>query len=316
MRTSYIPKQKLATEPAEIRCTECGSSQIHQDPVRGESICAKCGLVLTDHIIDEGPEWRAFTPEERTKKARTGAPTNLMIHDKGLSTMIDWRDRDAYGKKFTSSRRAQIYRMRKWQIRTRVHNSIDRNLMIALSELGRLTSQLGVPDGVKQSAAIIYRRIIEQRLIRGRSIEAMVAASLYAACRIKKVPRTLEEIANATRITRKELGRCYRLILQKTNLKIPVAGPVDFISRFGAELKLSGATQQKAIKIIEEAKRLQITPGKDPTGLAAASIYISGLLKGDRRTQREIAEIAHVTEVTVRNRYKELIRRLNIQIAY
>ncbi|MHA1860805.1 MAG: transcription initiation factor IIB, partial [Candidatus Ranarchaeia archaeon] len=262
----------------------------------------------------EGPEWRAFNSEERDKKARTGSPSNYMIHDYGLSTVIDWRDRDIYGRKFNSSRRAQIYRMRKWQIRTRVHSSVERNLMIALGELGRLASQLGVPEGVKQTAAVIYRRIIERRLIRGRSIEAMVAASLYAACRVRKVPRTLDEIANGTRTSRKELGRCYRLILQKTNLKIPIAGPNDFISRFAAELRLAGETQREAVRIIQKAKDLQITAGKDPTGLAAAAIYISGLVRGDRRTQREIAEVAYVTEVTVRNRYKELIRRLDIQI--
>ena len=183
-----------------------------------------------------------------------------------------------------------------------------------MAELDRLASQLGVPKNVQEDAAMIYRKTIEQRLIRGRSIEAMIAAAVYAACRLRKVPRTLIEIASQSRVNRKELGRCYRLILRKLSLKIPIANPIDFIPKFGQELKLSGKTLEKAIEILQEAKKARITAGKDPTGLAAAAIYIAGLLTGEKRTQREIAEVAHVTEVTVRNRYKELVKRLKISL--
>jgi transcription initiation factor TFIIB len=239
---------------------------------------------------------------------------DMTVHDKGLSTMIDWRDRDAYGKKLTPKRRAQIYRLRKWQVRSRVHSSIDRNLAFAMTELDRLSSQLGIPQGVKEESAMLYRQAIEKKLIRGRSIEAMVAACIYAACRKRKVPRTLDEIAEQSRVSRKELGRCYRLILKELATPIPATNPVDFIPRFGAELKLSGKTQRLAAKIVMDAKKQQITAGKDPTGLAAAAIYISSVMQGERRTQREIAEVAHVTEVTVRNRYKELVRELGITV--
>ena len=183
-----------------------------------------------------------------------------------------------------------------------------------MSELDRLVSQLGIPVGVKETSAVLYRKTVEKKLNRGRSIEAMVAASVYAACRIRKVPRTLDEISSQSRITRKELGRCYRLLLRELEVKIPAANPIDFIPRFSAELKLSGKTMRKAIRIVKRAKEERITAGKDPTGLAAASIYIAGVIEGERRTQREIAEAARVTEVTVRNRYKELVRKLNISV--
>ena len=277
-------------------------------------ICGECGLVIEEKAVDSGPEWRAFSSMEEKKRSRTGSPATLTVHDKGLSTMIDFRDRDAHGNKLDPAMRARIYRMRKWQIRTRVHSSIDRNLAHAMSELDRLSSQLSIPRGVKEASALIYRKAIEKKLIRGRSIEAMVGASIYAACRSRKIPRTLDEIAKYSRIKKKELGRCYRLLLRKLQIKIPLASPVDFVTRFGAELHVSGIAQRKAIKILTVAQKHGITIGKDPTGLAAAALYISTLKEGERRTQREIAEIAHVTEVTVRNRYKELADFLNINI--
>ncbi|MHA1860008.1 MAG: transcription initiation factor IIB [Candidatus Asgardarchaeia archaeon] len=308
-------KSSISKDREEVTvCPECGSTKIIRDPKRGELVCAECGLVITEHIIDHGPEWRAFTSEEKDERSRVGSPITLTVHDKGLSTVIDWRDRDSYGKKLTPYKRAQIYRLRKWQIRSRVYSSIDRNLAVAMSELERLSSQLGIPNNIKEDAAMIYRKAIERRLIRGRSIEAMMAAAIYAACRLRKVPRTLIEIASNSRINKKELGRCYRLLLRKLKITIPVADPIDFIPRFGAELKLSGRTLEKAIEILHEAKKARITAGKDPTGLAAAAIYIAGLLTGERRTQREIADVARVTEVTVRNRYKELVRKLSISL--
>ncbi|MHA1144364.1 MAG: transcription initiation factor IIB [Candidatus Helarchaeota archaeon] len=298
-----------------IVCPECGNdTDIVNDVNRGEIICGNCGIVIDQRVIDQGPEWRAFTSDERDKRSRVGSPTSYTIHDKGLSTMIDWHDKDIYGKKLPPKTRAAVYRMRKWQIRTRVHSSIARNLAQAMAELDRLSSQLGIPKGVKETSAVMYRRAIERRLIRGRSIEAMVAASVYAACRIRKVPRTLDELAKFTRVSKKELGRSYRLMIQKLGISIPTANAKDFISRFGADLELSGRIQKKACELIDLATQKGITAGKDPTGLAAAAIYIVGILEGERRTQRKIAEVAHVTEVTIRNRYKELIKKLRISV--
>ncbi|MHA1201863.1 MAG: transcription initiation factor IIB [Candidatus Heimdallarchaeaceae archaeon] len=312
---SKIPdKSSHREEEEEIECPECGSVDVILDETRGEHICRNCGTVVQEKLIDDGPEWRAFTAEERSKRSRVGSPTTITIHDKGLSTQIGWEDRDVYGKKLSPKRRAQIYRLRKWQIRTRVHSSIDRNLAYAMSELDRLSSQLGIPRSVNETAANIYRKAIEKRLIRGRSIEAMIGATAYAGARIRRVPRTLDEIARHSRISKKELGRCYRLIIRELDIKIPLANPTDYIVRFAAELRLSGRTARKAVELLKRAKEHNLTAGKDPTGLAAASIYIAGITEGERRTQREIAETATVTEVTVRNRYKELVRKLKIEV--
>ena len=295
-----------------MRCPDCGQSNIVQDYTRGDSICSDCGTVVDSNLIDDGPEWRAFNTAERSKRSRVGSPTSYTVHDKGLSTHIGWEDRDSYGKKLSPRQRSQMFRLRKWHVRSRVHSSADRNLAQAMTELDRLGSQLGLPRSVKETASVIYRNAIKQRLIRGRSIEAMIAASAYAAARQRRVPRTLDEIAKHSRISKKELGRCYRLMITELNLKIPLANPSDYITRFASDLQLTGATARHAIDLVTQAKQKGLTAGKDPTGLAAAAIYIAGIVEGERRTQREIADVATVTEVTVRNRYKELVKKLDL----
>jgi transcription initiation factor TFIIB len=297
-----------------MACIECNSTKLIKDYERAEIVCMNCGLVLHEKLMDDGPEWRAFDMEQMDKRSRVGAPTTYTIHDKGLSTMIDWRNQDIFGKNLTPKRRAQIYRLRKWQRRIRVSDAKERNLAVALSELDRMASHLSLPRNVREVAAMIYRRAVDSRLIRGRSIEGVCAASLYAACRRCRIPRTLEEIAGFAKVNKKEIGRSYRYIARKLNINIPPTDPVDYISRFVADLKLSGMVQKKSIEILRKAVTSGLTSGRGPMGLAAASIYIASLLFNERRTQREIAETAKVTEVTVRNRYKELVDKLKINI--
>jgi transcription initiation factor TFIIB len=296
------------------QCPECGSKRILRDYTRGDTICGDCGLIINDLMIDSGPEWRAFTAEEKRDRSRVGSPMTYRMPDKGLSTTISRSDRDAYGRKLSPKRRAQIYRLRKWQIRTRVHSSIARNLAQAMPELNRIASQIGIPRDIRETAAVVYRRALEKGLVRGRSIESMVAAAVYLACRLHKIPRPLDEVESVARVNRKELAHCVRLILRGLDLKIPRPSATDFISRFANELSMSGESQKRALQVIERASEIGITGGKDPTGLAAAALYIAGILAGERRAQREIAEVAHVTEVTIRNRYKEIVRKLKMDL--
>ena len=295
-------------------CIECGNTKLIKDYERAEIICMNCGLVLHEKLVDDGPEWRAFDMEQMDKRARVGAPSTYTIHDKGLSTMIDWRNKDIFGNNLTPKKRAQIYRLRKWQRRIRVSDAKERNLAVALSELDRMASHLSLPRNVREVAAMLYRRAVERRLIRGRSIEGVCAAALYAACRQCRIPRTLEEIAEIAKVNKKEIGRSYRYIARKLNITIPPTDPIDYISRFISDLKLSGLVQKRSVEILRRAVESGLTSGRGPMGLAAASIYIASLLLNERRTQREIAEAARVTEVTVRNRYKELVEKLEIDI--
>ncbi|MEM1659370.1 MAG: transcription initiation factor IIB [Candidatus Jordarchaeales archaeon] len=295
-------------------CPECGSNNFIQDTQRGEVVCSQCGLVLHHHLIDPGPEWRAFSNEEKQKRSRVGSPISPTVHDKGLTTIIDWRDKDIHGKRLSPRRRATIYRIRKWQTRTRTATATERNLAYAMSELERIASQLAIPTPAKQAAANIYRKIIKKSLIRGRSVEAMISAAIYTACRIRKIPRTLDEVAKYSQINKKELARCYRLIVKELQIKTPTADPKDYLPRLINELSLSPKTQTIAMQIINEAKKLGITAGKDPIGVCSAALYIAGIITGEKRTQRQISEAAGITEVTLRNRSHELIKKLNITL--
>ena len=233
-------KPKPDEEESGHKCPECGYRRLILDETTGDQICRECGAVVGDRIVDEGPEWRAFSSEERDQRSRVGSPMSVTIHDKGLSTIIGWEDRDIYGRRLSSTKRAEMYRLRKWQTRIRVHSSLDRNLVQALSELDRLSSQLGIPRGVKEPSAVIYRKAMEKKLSRGRSIEALVGASVYAASRIRRVPRTLDEVARHSVVSKKEVGKCYRVLVTELELKVPPPSPIDYLSRFGTDLQLSG----------------------------------------------------------------------------
>jgi len=309
-----VEVKEIEKEEAIEVCPECGSPRIIRDYKRGELVCQDCGYVIEERYIDAGPEWRAFDSEQKEKRSRVGAPITYTIHDKGLSTIIDWNNKDYYGKAISIRTRAQLFRLRKWQRRIRISNATERNLAFALSELDRMASALGLPKSVRETAAVIYRKAIEKNLIRGRSIEGVVAAALYAACRQAGVPRTLDEIAQYSRVDRKEIGRTYRFIARELGLKLMPTSPADYVPRFCAALGLSGEVQRKAIEIIKKAEERELTSGRGPTGVAAAAIYIASILCGERRTQREVAEVAGVTEVTIRNRYKELAEKLGIEI--
>jgi transcription initiation factor TFIIB len=297
-----------------VDCPECGSKSLVRDYERAEIICTECGLVVDQNLVDTGPEWRAFDSEQIIKRSRTGAPMTYLIHDKGLSTVIDWRDQDSSGRAIPSKNRAQLFRIRRWQQRIRVSNAKERNLAIALTELNKVSSKLSLPKNVRETAAVIYRRAVDKGLIRGRSIDGVAAATVYAACRQCKVPRTLDEIAEATRMDRKEIGRVYRYICRELEINLNPTTPIDYIPRFCSELNLNKDVQSKAVEILSKVMDMQITSGRGPMGVSAAAIYIASVLVGERRTQQEISNVAGVTEVTIRNRYKEIAERLEIEV--
>ncbi len=295
-------------------CPECGGLHISKDYGRGEVICEKCGLVIDDYYIDEGPEWRAFDSVQRENRARTGAPMNYLTHDKGLSTHISWKNKDAYGRTIPHKNRGQVYRVRKWHRRIRISNATERNLASALRELDRLSSKMGLPRSIRETAAMIYRQAVEKNLIRGRSIETVIASSLYAGCRKCNVPRTLTEISQAADSDEKQIGRAYRFLSRELSLKLMPTRPEEYITRFCSKLELDRDVISRGEDIISKATELGLTSGKGPTGVAAAAIYIASIVEGTPRTQRAIAEVAGVTEVTIRNRYKEIAEEIGIEI--
>ena len=309
------PASTSQIEPIKVQCCpECGSTRLMRDYECAEIVCMDCGFVIAAKIADRGPEWRAFTNEQRAKRTRVGAPLTYTIHDKGLSTMIDWHDRDVYGKSLPYGQKAQMYRLRKWQRRIRVSDATERNLAFALSEITKIANNLSLPKNILETASVIYRKAVKERLIRGRSIQGVTAAAIYLACRQCRLARTLEEIAQASSVNKKEVGRSYRFLIKELDYFIPPLKPSQYITKFSNQLTMQGKVEEIAHKILAAAKELKLTSGRGPTGIAAAASYIASVLTGERRTQREIAEIAQVTEVTIRNRYKELVERLMFQM--
>lgn len=290
------------------RCPECGGTNFIEDRTRGERYCAKCGAIIKEAIVDRGQEWRAFDSEQMSRRARGGAPLTFTKHDKGLTTEIGKGLGELY--KVPAKKRAQYYRLTKWH--KRLIKSKDRNLSFALSELQRIISFLSLPRSVHERIARYYEQAVNKGLVRGRSIESVVAAITYAVSRMFGTPRTLEEISEASGVEKREIGRTYRYIARELGIRILPADPVTYVPRFCSILGLSDKVQAKSIEILKKAKKYDITSGKGPTGVAAAAIYVACVLIGEKRTQREVADVVGVTEVTIRNRYKELIEKLGI----
>ena len=295
-------------------CPSCGNSDIIFDSERGEYVCNNCGLVIEENVTDVGPEWRAFDADQRNARARTGAPIKYMKPNKGLVTEIDMYNKDIRGAKLPSKRQAQLYRIRKWHKRASIASSSERNYLVALPELNRVASYLGLPDNIRESAALLYRQCVKNNLIRGRPIETVVNAALYATCRQSGMPRTLDEISQISGVPKKEIGRTYRVIAHELNLRIPLTDPVMYVPRYVAALKLSGEAQERSALLLKQAMKKGLVSGRSPTGVSAAAVYIASALVGERRTQKEVAEVAGVTEVTIRNRYRELKKELNIDV--
>ncbi len=302
-------------EEAPKRCPECHSEHLIRDYEHGELICGDCGAVIEDSFIDQGPEWRAFDSDQDERRARTGSPMTYLSHDKGLATEISWSNKDYYGKRIPHKNRAQIYRVRKWHQRIRVSNAAERNLSLALQLLNDNGAKLGIPKDIKETAALIYRKAVEKNLIRGRSIESIVCASIYAACRKVNIPRTLDEIAKASEVNKKKIGKAYRHLAKELDLNLKPTTPFSYIAQFCNKLDLDKQAIMISEDIVRKSISMGISSGKGPTGIAAASIYISSVMVGKPRTQKEIARVSGVTEVTIRNRYKEISKALNISIS-
>ena len=294
------------------KCPRCGKGPTVTDSTGSELYCTHCGLVVKEKIVDQGPEWRSFSSDEKGDRSRSGSPTSIAMHDMGLATVVGTQNKDASGRSLSGSMKATVERMRTWDRRSQAHESSDRNLRQAFSELRRFSDKLTVAEAVTEKAAYFYRKALERNLVRGRSITGIIAASLYAACRDAEVPRTLKDIAAVTNVKKKDLARSYRLLHREMDFKMPVADASRCVSGIASRSGMSEKTQRRAREILLRAKQAGITAGKDPMGLAASALYVACTLEGNTITQKDVAQAAKVTEVTIRNRYKGLREALGI----
>jgi Transcription initiation factor IIB (TFIIB) len=290
----------------QIGCPECGGDTVASAD-SPETICSACGLVITEDEIDRGPEWRGFNAKERNQKSRVGAPTTALMHDKGLSTNIGWQNKDAYGQSVSAEKRRKLKRLRTWNERIRTQDSKDRNLKHALGEIDRMSSALDIHETTRETASMIYRRALDADLLPGRSIEGVATAVLYAASRIDGVARSIDELASVSRVPALEIKRTYRYIIRELDLQIPPTNPIEYIGRFASAIECNDETERRARALTQQATEKGVHSGKHPVGIAASALYAAGQLCNDRLTQSEISNAADVSEVTIRNRYREIL---------
>lgn len=289
-----LEEPQIASEETLI-CPECKSVDIIQDYERAELVCSACGLVIMESIIDSArTDKRAYTAEERKLREHRGAPLSPMLSNYGLTTHIDNTSKKWNGR---------IKRIRQWNQRL---TWAQRNLLIATNEIRRLGALLALSKQVEENAAILYRKVFKLELLRGRSINSFVPACVYISCRLNKIPRTLNEICNVAKSRAKTIRHSIHIIIRELNLKIMALKPLDLIPKSITKLKLSSDTERLTVQIIQDARKSGLIQGKDPKGVVAAAIYLACMESGERRSQTVISSMTGVTEVTLRNRYKEL----------
>ncbi|PBO84896.1 MAG: transcription initiation factor IIB [Thaumarchaeota archaeon] len=287
------------------RCPSCGKNNIIVDELMGESFCKHCGFVISEHEVNVGAEWRSFAGDTRNR-SRVGDHTSILIHDLGLSTVIGKTNQDVKGKFISNVMKHSFVRLRQENRRIQIKTSTDKNFVQAFSEMNNLKIKLALSDSVVKSAAYRYRKVIEKGMIRGRSINAMAAACIYLACRNTEVSRSLNDVAKAINVKKRELAKNYRTLVVEFELTVPIPNPISSVSKIANILGLSEKTKRKAIEILEKEKKLGGFAGREPNGLAAAALYLVGTHNGEASSQHQIALAAGVTGVTIRNRIKGL----------
>ncbi|MFX0188585.1 MAG: transcription initiation factor IIB family protein [Candidatus Hodarchaeota archaeon] len=282
-------------------CPECGGTiiSIHES---GDIVCSQCGLVLDERSIDFSHNGRrAFTSQEKKQRDRTGSPISRLVPDLGLTTVINKNNIN----------NPDLKRAAKWNTRISWEK---RNLLIATTELKRICSNLNLPDYIKEEAMHLYKRAFEKKLLKGRSINGMVAACIYFSIRTKKLPRTLQEVIGEASVEAKEVRRCYSALIRELKLKVPNTDPSALVPKFIVEMGLDAEIERLTVNFLETFKSKLSTSGKDPKGIVAGALYLACKIKEKKLTQSQIAEIVGVTEVTLRSRYRELVKKLKIKI--
>ncbi len=321
-----IGLKKILTDPSKddnndnvvsiakpVVCSICKSDNVITDPESGEIICSQCGMVISDKIQETRQDSRTFLNSEQAKdRRRTGMPTSLANADMGLSTVIAKTDKDASGYEIQPSMLSTMHRLRTWDFRTQVHTSTDRNLKFAFNELHTLKHKLGLPDAIIEKTAYIYRKAQERGFARGRSVSAVLTAALYISCRELGIPKTLKEIAEANNIRRKIVAKCYRILISELDIKTPRLDPMKCIVKVANKANLNERTKRHAIDVMNIVTQKAISTGKSPMGLAATVLYLSSIKTGEHKTQRDIAQAAGITDVTLRNVYKNLQDKLQL----
>jgi transcription initiation factor TFIIB len=284
-------------------CQECGATDLQRTADETELVCSNCGLVV------EGPNAHAGAKQRRgdvsEQESRVGPPLTQRLHDKGLATTIDWRDKDAYGTTLSPEKRRQMDRLRDRHQRCRVNGSGERNLRFACGEIDRIASVVELPESVRETASATYRRALSAGLVGGYATETVAATGLYIACRIDDIPRTMAEIATASRVTKRDIGRAYRRLSRELDINLEPVDPRRYLPRLCSALDCSEQVRTTAADIIETTVERGSLAGKAPMGCAAGAVYLASLCCDEKEIQRDIAAAAGISVATLRSRYHD-----------
>jgi transcription initiation factor TFIIB len=287
-------------------CFACNVGQPITDPESGEIICSNCGFVFSDRTQESRAESSPFSSGINNERVRVGSPISLTQHDMGLATIIGKSDKDSSGQKLDPSMHSMIHRLRTWNFRTQIHTAAERSLLRAFNELARVKDKLGLSDAIIEKTAYIYRKAQEKHLTRGRSVSAILAAAIYIACREMGASRTLADIAAVMDVKRKIISRSHRILINELDINVPPVDLVKCIAKIANKMSIDEKTKRMAMHTMVDLVDREISAGKSPMGLAASVLYTSCLRNDENTTQKNVAEAAGVTEVTIRNRIKDL----------
>lgn len=291
-------------------CQRCGKKKIITDFNSGEIFCGHCGCVINDKLENFGLESNYFNNQRDTK--RTGAPETLSKNDFGLSTIIGSGNKDVNGNTISFAISPIIKRIRIQDYRSQISKSSNKSLSEAFNFLARIQDKLGVSDNVKENAAYIFRKSVNQKITKGRSIQSLVAASMFIACRKTHTLRSLKDVSEAANIKRKILWKSYRIIVKQLDIKIPILDQTSCVLKILSILKARTGTKNLALRVIKKAEEMNMLSGRDPVVMAAVSIYYSSLVRGDRISQTQVAAAAGTTPVTIRTRFNEIKEKIII----
>ena len=278
--------------------TEFCDSKYATDYERGEVLCETCGTVVREYLPDMSHDTRTYTPEEFNSQTRTGPQMSLMVHDQGLSTTIG-NNRDSTGRMLSSQKKREFTRLRMWDQRSKSRSAASMSKAFTL--LHAIKTKLAIPYSVVERAAYIYRKAVSMGLTKGRTVASLASASLYIACRESDTPRTLDEIVTISNVDKKTLFRDLRTMLRKMDINLNQYDTSYFVAKISNEISLRESTKREALNILRKSERSLLTAGKRPIAMAAAAIYIAALASGEQITQRSLAKISKVSDVTIRN---------------
>lgn len=302
-------------------CPECNTNLI-EDASKGECFCPSCGYVVMEQIEDFGPEGISSDMEERMKNSRTGSPMSYSLHDLGLRTEIAYSFKDFNGKPINSAVAEQMQSVRRWHSRIRVASPKERRLSNVLSKINETCSALNLPKLIAETASMIYRNYENQNAAKGKSVACMAAATVHLACKRCSVVRSLEEIVEATGVSNadnsylKLASKYYRmLVMDIGGINVQRLSIDHYISKLANMAKIDVKVEKLAVDVAHKTEDHVLTDGKAPNGLAAAYIYIASILLGVNVLQRDVSGLSNVTEVTIRNRCKDILTNFKLRIA-